>query len=278
MGGAQNALGSSTGALYMNPANLAVTRVYHFEANAAFNPQGRRQSYGGAVADSSTGALAGGFAGTWNIEDPGQEHRTWTDLRGSLAYALSQRFAFGATARYLRVGQSIASGPFGGSLISDGTPGEPLVNSITFDVGATLMPADGVRIGVVGHNLTAPQHQLAPTTVAGGVGYSNDLVAAEADLLTDFTTYSSVKERVMIGGELFLAGHVPLRAGYRYDDGTRTHAISGGIGYVDKRFSLEGSVRQDVVGDNPATMLAFAFRYFYDASGASHDDGGGDGL
>ena len=55
----------------------------------------------------------------------------------------------------------------------------------------------------------------------------------------------------MLGGELFLGGHVPLRLGYRYDDGTKTHAISGGLGYVESSWSFEVSGRHDVVGDHP---------------------------
>ena len=67
-GGAQVALGTSTTALFLNPANLPLARVYHFEALAAVSPEAQRQSYGGAVVDSSTSSLAGGLTGTWNLQ------------------------------------------------------------------------------------------------------------------------------------------------------------------------------------------------------------------
>ncbi len=269
MGGAQVAMGSSTAALYLNPANLALTRVYHFEAEGSYSPQARRESVGGAVADSSSSALRGGFAGTYNKMDPDGIDRTWTDLRLALAYAFSDRIAFGATGRYLRTTQADDAGPFGASLASGGTATGPVFNNFTFDAGLTAMPVDGLHIGVVGKNLTNPGIALAPTTVTGAIGYQNGMFAVETDLLTDFTTWNEAKERIMVGGEIFLANHVPLRLGYRYDDGMRVHSISGGVGYIDKQFSAEFGLRQDVVGDHPATMMALALRYFYETAGAS---------
>ncbi|HWL88509.1 MAG TPA: hypothetical protein VNO21_22050, partial [Polyangiaceae bacterium] len=70
MGGAQNATGTSTTALYLNPANLPYAHVYHFEALADFSPEARRTNFGGAIADSSTSKLAGAFGGMWSQVDP----------------------------------------------------------------------------------------------------------------------------------------------------------------------------------------------------------------
>jgi hypothetical protein len=271
-GGAQAALGTSTVAVYQNPANLPLARVYHFEAVAAVSPEAQRQSYGGAVVDSSTSKLAGGLAGTWNLQDPNGINRQWTDFRLVLGYPLGDRFSVGAAGRYLRTSQSTGRGPFGGSLVSDGTDGSPILNTFTFDLGATLIPVDGLKIAAVGHNLTNPGGGLAPTTVQGGIGYGSELFSLEADVLGDFTTYSASRVRAMFGGELFLGGHVPIRLGYRYDDGTKTHAASVGLGYVDKAWSFEVGARRDLVGDHPATMIVAAVRFFY------NPDGGGGAL
>jgi hypothetical protein len=275
-GGAQNALGASTTALYGNPANLPLSRVYHFEGLATLSPEARRQSYGGAVVDSSTSRLAGGFGGTWSILDPDGIKRTWTDLRLVLAYPLGDRLSFGATGRYLRLAQQASSGPLGASLASDGTPSGPLFNAFTFDVGATAIPVNGFRIGVVGHNLTNPGTALAPTTLAGGIGYANELFALEGDALADFTTWGGTRGRFMAGGELFLANHFPIRVGYRYDDGFKTHALSGGLGYVDRKWSFEIGARRDVAGEHPSTVVSVGLRFFYDAArsgGADVDPG-----
>jgi hypothetical protein len=273
MAGALQVWGGSTTAVFVNPANLPLYRVYHIEGLAAFGPEARRQSYGGAVVDSSTSRLAGGFGGTWSQMDPDGIRRQWTDLRLALAYPLGDRFHLGATGRFLRVNQGVTRGPLGASLASDGTSTEPLFSQFTFDAGAAIAVTEGLRVAVSGRNLTAPGTGLMPLGVAGGVGWSNQTVTVEADTLVDFTTFGSARARAMIGGEVLLADRVPLRAGYRYDAGTKTHAVALGAGYVERRFSIEVGARRDVVADNPATTIAVGLRIFIDAAGS----GGGPG-
>lgn len=272
MAGALTAMGTSTTALVLNPANLPLARVYHFEGFAAVSPQARRQSYGGAVADSSTNRLAGGFAGTWNQMDPDGIKRTWTDMRLGVAYPFGDNFSAGLAGRYLRTEQGAASGPLGGSLASDGTRGAELFNAFTFDIGATVIPMKKLRIGVVGHNLTNPGTALAPTLISGGVGFTHEIVVVEADAVVDFTTWQKARVRAMLGGEIFVADHFPLRLGYRYDDGMRTHGISAGVGYIDRKWSFELSGRHDVAGDHPGTMLVAGLRFFYDAGRLAPDE------
>jgi hypothetical protein len=266
LGGALNALGTSTSAVYLNPASLPFSRVYHFEGIASFSPEARRQSYGGAVVDSSTSRITGGFAGTWSNMDPDGINRTWTDLRLALAYPLGDKLALGATGRYLRITQATDSGPLGHSLASDGTSGSPILNTVTFDAGVTAAPIEALRIGVVGHNLTGIGNGLAPTTLAGGVGYTANDILIEVDALADFATWAKTEPRIMAGGEIFLADHFPIRLGYRYDAGLDTHAVSAGLGYIDKRWAFEVSGRHDIIGKNPNTMLSAGLRYFYDAT------------
>src|SRR5690606_9292441 len=188
MAGAQQAWGGSTNAIFQNPANLSLFRVYHLEAIGAFGPEARRQSYGGAIADSSTSRLAGGFGGTWSQMDSDGIQRRWTDLRLTLAYPMGDRLSLGMTGRYLRVGQRVAAGPLGASLASDGTRDEPIMNEFTFDAGLGVQLTQQLRIGVSGRNLTATGSPLAPLGVAGGIGYSNGVFTVEADTLIDFTT------------------------------------------------------------------------------------------
>lgn len=276
MGGAQQVWGGSTTALFLNPANLSLYRVYHIEALAAFGPEARRQSYGGAIVDSSTSRLAGGFGGTWSQMDPDGIRRQWTDLRLTLAYPIADRLHLGVTGRYLRVNQGVTRGPFGASPASDGTSPEPIVNEFTFDAGVAVAITEQFRAAVSGRNLTAPGHGLMPLGVAGGFGWSNQTVTAEANTLVDFTTFGSARVRAMAGAEVLIADRVPIRAGYRYDAGMRTHALGLGAGYVDRRFSIEAGGRRDIVADHPATTIAIGLRFFIDAGGAS--GGGGPGT
>jgi hypothetical protein len=271
MGGALSALGVSTASLYLNPANMAMARVYHLEALAAASPEAQRQTYGLAIVDSvlNGARLSGGVGGTWSELDPSGLHRQWTDVRAAAAMPLGDYLALGVTGRWLQVDQSVAAGPFGSSLASDGTPNSGIFSAVTFDAGATAKLGDGLRIGVVGHNLTNPATALAPTTGALGVGYATQTWAVEADGLLDFTTYRTTQGRVMAGAELFLADRYALRAGWRYDTGTALHTPSLGFGYVDPRWSIEAAVRRDLVGDHGATMAVLSLRYFYDATSSS---------
>jgi hypothetical protein len=274
MGGALNALGVSTVALSLNPANMPMARVYHIEALGTFSPEAKRQTYGLAVVDSvlNSSRLAGGIEGTWSQIDPDAIHRTWTDFRAGMGLPLGDHVAVGATGRWLRVEQAVGAGPFGHSLASDGTPGGPVLNALTFDIGATAALGDAFRVGLVGHNLTNPGTGLAPTTLAGGAGYGTSDFSLELDGMLDFTTYSQTEGRVMLGGEVFLADHYAVRAGWRYDTGTRVHAPSVGFGYIDPRWSIEVGLRHDLLANHASTFGVLSLRYFYDATGATPAD------
>jgi hypothetical protein len=271
MGGALNALGVSTTSLYLNPANMALARVYHIETLTAFSPEAQRQTYGLAIADSvlNSSRLSGGVGGTWSQMDPNGLHRSWSDVRAALALPLGDYLSLGATGRWLRVDQAVAAGPFGGSLASGGTPGGALLNTLTFDAGATVSLGESLRVGVVGHNLTNPGTALAPLTGALGIGYGTQTFAIEADGLLDFTTYRSTQGRFMAGGELFLADHYALRVGWRYDTGAHVHTPSLGFGYVDPSWSVELAATHDLISDHASTFAVLSLRYFYDATGST---------
>jgi hypothetical protein len=283
-GGAQSALGASTTAVYDNPANLAASRVYHFEGLVGFSPIANRQSYGGGIADSSTNqlaarpagtdaanGLAGGIAGTWSTMDSDGINRQWTDLRLALAYPVLPNLFIGLTGRYLQVNQAVSRGPFGIDLVSDGTPGSGLASLFTFNAGVTYRPVKQLSLGIVGKNLTYPNHPIAPTTVEGGAGLDLGVFSLEVDGLVDFTTYGSPRGRLSAGAEVFLFDRFAIRVGWRADAGQKVHSFCGGLGWVDKHFSVEASIRQDVIADHPNTMLVFGFRYFYDYNAGGQD-------
>jgi hypothetical protein len=274
MGGALNALGTSTEALYLNPANMPLARAYHFELLGSYWPQAQRYSIGGAVMDSSSSRLAGGFAGSGSCQDCFDSagiHRNFTDLRLALAYPFGNVVSIGGVVRYLHVDQSINTGPLGSSLASDGNTDGPVQNTWMLDFGITVMPIPRLRLGLVGHNLTDPGTALAPTTLAGGIGYDGGTFALEADMLGDFTTYGHAETRFMGGGELFLGQHVPVRLGVKYDNGSRSAGLYGGIGYLSKQWGVEFSGGSDIISAHPSAIFGLGVRYFYDASGLGNN-------
>lgn len=271
MGGALRATGNGTTAPFVNPANLALTQVYHIEAIANVTPENGRQVYGGAVVDSTTNRLAGGVSVTGGFMDPSGTDRSWVDIRVALSFPITQNIFIGLGGRYLKLSEQ-GNGPFGPSKASGGLMDPAggrfaIVNLPTFDAGFTLKLGDLVYIGVSGQNLTFPDNGYMPTMVGGGIGVGNQDFTIEADGVADFNSYEAgPRARVMVGGEYLLVNHVPLRLGYRYDQGANSHQLSAGVGYLAREFSIEGSVRRTLVGPD-ATMLFFGVAYFLESSG-----------
>jgi opacity protein-like surface antigen len=278
MGGATRALSNSLEALYINPANMAASRIYHIGAMAQIWPEARRQSYGAGAVDSfgSKYQLAGGVAGTYNLQDTDGIDRRSTDFRFALGYPLSKEFLIGIGGRYLLLSQN-GLGPFGDSLPSSGLNDKRIVRAMSFDAGATFLPMEGLSLSVVGNNLSDPGNGFQPMSVAGAIGYGKDIFGVEADVVGDFDSWSKDSVRAMIGGEALLGDHFPLRAGYRYDQGAVSHALSGGIGYIDRLFGADIAVRRTVSGAQ-ATAIVFGFTYHLESAGLDTGGGTGEGF
>ena len=244
-GGAVRAFSNSIHALFVNPANLASARVYHIGALAQIWPEAGRQSYGAAAVDSvvSNAHIAGGVGATYNLQDLDGIARRWTDIRFALAYPLSEQFFIGAGGRYITLSQD-GQGPLGRSLASSGLEDQPILRDITFDAGVTLRPSPQLALSIVGNNLTAPDHSFQPVSIGGGAGVAFGDYSFEADVVGDFVTWEKTTMRAMAGFEALFADHVSARMGYRYDDGASSHALSGGVGYIDRAFNVDAAVRR----------------------------------
>ena len=145
MGGALNALGVSTTALYLNPANMALARVYHLEALGAYSPEANATTLGLAIVDSVINAahLSGGVAGTWNEMDP-RRAPPRVDRRAGGARAAARRLP-----RDRRHGAVAARRPGGVRRARSGRASRrtapsssPIFNGLTFDLGATASLGD----------------------------------------------------------------------------------------------------------------------------------------
>lgn len=273
--GAQRATSNSIGALFINPANIAAGEVYHLGVMAQIWPEAQRQSYGAAAADSlvSTSELAGAAGVTYNTADKDGVDREWTDLRFAMAYPFSSSLFVGLGGRYLWLRQD-GSGPLGASTASSGLPDEQIVRQWSLDAGATVKPAPELALSLTGSNLTSPGHAFMPTTVGGGVGYGVKEIGIEADLVADFTTFEDTSLRAMAAIETLLAGKYAIRAGYRYDQGFETHALSAGVGYTAREFSVEMGGRH-TFADPAASTFVIGFTYHLESSGFEPTPGDG---
>ncbi len=265
--GADRALGSSVSALFLNPANMAASRVYHLGALLQIWPEASRQSYGIGAVDSvgSSSRLAGGLGATWTRQDADGLDRTATDLRFAMAFPFSDKFFAGAGGRFLWLNQN-GEGPLGPSYASGGLDGEKILKSFTMDLGATFKPGGGLALAVVGNNLNSPDHGFQPLTLGGGAGYAHKNFGIEADVVGDFVTWDETTLRAMLGLEALFAEHVTARAGYRFDQGAASHSGSFGLGYIDKEFSVDAGLRRVLVGD-VVTAFVLSFSYHVESTG-----------
>ncbi|MFT3766552.1 MAG: hypothetical protein QM820_13715 [Minicystis sp.] len=277
MGGALRAMGTGTTGVFLNPAAIPETRLYHIEASAQVTPETDRQVYGGTIVDSTTSRLCGSFSflGGWN--DWGGIDRSFLDMRLALAFPITDRFIIGLGGRYLKLTQS-GLGPFGFSPVSGGlvdsnsttTPRgrQPMVNAVTWDAGIVVRPTDSIYIAAVGQNLTYTKNGLLPLTVGGGIGYGSETFSIEADGIADIGSWDKPTARVGVGAEYVVSGMVPIRAGYRFDQGGKLHTVSLGTGYIHPVFSIEAAVKRTI--SNPGeTSMVFSLAYHLDSSGVT---------
>ena len=267
LGGAQRATSYAVGGLFMNPANMARTAVYHVGGHSEIWPEAKRVSFGGAAVDSivNTKGVAGGVGYTWNQQDKDGLGRQYNDLRFALAVPMLDKFFLGLGGRYLWLAQD-GTGELGESLASGGLADERIIEGISFDAGVTVKPTESLYLSVVGNNLSDPGNGFQPLTTGGALGYAVNEFGIEGDVVFDFTTWDDTTIRAMGGAELLLADSVPIRVGYRYDAGAETHAVSGGIGYTDTTFSCDAAVRRVVSGEK-ATAIVIGLTLHLETSG-----------
>jgi hypothetical protein len=261
LGGALRAAGSGTSAMFLNPASMAETRVYHIEALVDASPEMGRVLAGAAIADSMMNRyrLAGGVSVVGGILDPSGANWSTLDVRAALAYPITDKVFLGITGRYATVTQGIKV-----------EPGKEDVNTLhldafTFDAGATIKAGESIFIALLGQNLGATHRGTFPMMLGGGVGYGTDDVTFEVDALADLHAYEEATARIMAGGEILVADHVPIRVGYRFDQGAKVHALSGGLGYMGKEWAVEASVRR-TLSDPGATSIFVGLAYYLESS------------
>lgn len=278
MGGALRALGNGTTAIFFNPANMPLTRLYHIDASGILRPEATRAIGTATAIDSITSStkVAGGAAFSVGLEDPKGLNRTFTDFRSAVAYPIADKVFIGLGFRYLRMIQDgfvpldqtplKRYSPVSGGLLQAQAQRDPFVDTWTLDAGITVRIGQSLHIGVVGQNLTHPGHTLLPTTVGGGIGYGNKDFSIEVDGLVDFDSWTTVTGRFMGGGEYLVAHKVPLRIGYQYDQGANVHSVSGGVGYVSTEVGVELGVRRTLSTTINATTIGLSLTYHLESS------------
>ncbi len=233
---------------------MALARAYHIESSASFLPTYGRWIFGGAIVDSITSRLAAGMSFRGILGD-GQSGWSGLDGRLGLAFPIVDQLAIGVSGRYLSLGRE-GQAPVGVD------PDAPLAQGFTMDASIVVAPMEGLRIAALANNFIDIGSELVPVTFGGSVGLTLfSQLTIGGDVLVDVSTFDDAA--ILAGGGIeYLAGNmVPIRIGYRYDAGRDTHAVTGGLGFVDPKWGIDLSLRQEVNAQQ-ATEIQLALRYF----------------
>lgn len=264
LGGATRSTASSTTGLYLNPATIAMARLYHINLMYQFTGEEDLHMGGAAIVDSVTSSkIAAGLALNYTGNNLKRSDFERWDARLAMAGNFGDVFFLGMTGRYLRVESDLEGGDRG----PNGKPAMPAsgsqqVDGFTFDAGAAVRILNLVSIGVTGYNLTNTESIYAPIKLGSGAGLTLfEMLLIEADVVLDFTSFDKPNQQINSGVEVFLGGRVPLRVGYIYDVHYDLNTITAGIGYTDTAFAVDFGYQQEIV-DRGRFMLSFGIRIF----------------
>ncbi len=253
----QGGVGAATGteALFLNPAALAARKRYTVDAfyltdrRPDLTDVARRQDYfGGSVMDSSTTALAAGFAYARALE--GVE--TGPLLRLGLAAPVSKGLFLGLQGNYF-----------------DLRGAEHVSSTVNVDAGLMYQVTGKVSIGAAAYNLVHTRHhQVEPQGVGAGFALGSDSsLQLVGDWRMDFDRVRKADgrpkktNRYGLGAEYLFDNAVPLRAGFQVDDISRTKWWSLGAGWVSSRLAVDLGYRQSTT-DPQARTVEIALRVF----------------
>lgn len=258
LGTGMRAAAVSTSALAYNPANMVLGGLYHIEGFAGFEPRVGRWILGASVVDSMTSRLAMGFSFRGILSD-GDQGYSGFDGKLALAFPLLDMVSVGLAGRYMSLAYE---GPSVGSLKN----GDTRAQHFTMDGAVRIAPMQGLNIAALAYNFIDSKSDLVPILLGGGLSYSTEGgLSVGGDVLVDASTYDEAKIIAGGGVELLAAGQIPLRVGYRFDQGREQHAVSGGVGFVTQQLGVEFALQQVVKptpGTKANTEMMVSFRYF----------------
>jgi hypothetical protein len=249
---------SGNDGIFVNPGALAARKRYSVESLFAVDRRGGTTvgKYAGvSVVDALTSPVATSLAWIRPLEGA----QGGNLLMGGLAGALSDRFYFGAQARYYSIRQDR----------TDGTVEK--VDAVTADAGIFWEVSDYVALGVSGFNLAPIGHErVAPRSVGAGLSLGSDTSLklsvdwrADLDRRVDAAGKARTTNRYGAGLEALLGEMVPVRLGYLKDDTLETSWWSAGVGLVTASgAAIDVGYRQSIEKPD-ARVIAVSFKLMF---------------
>lgn len=248
-------------AIFVNPAGLALGRVYSVEANAQDDLVDVDTFLNASIVDSQAGPIAAGISYTYldrKLGGDGDDARKRLAHRVDVAVGtrIAESAALGVTLRYITLSEQL-----GGVDVEDAG-----YNLFTVDAGLQWALGGGLRLGLAGYNLTHPDNVEQPLSWGAGLGWGGEAFSIEADVRYN----AQVGNPRFSGAVAYVLGQiVPVRVGVAWDRRSEALWVSGGIGYQDANFGADVGYRERVVQGTVADtepgkrMLAFALRLVF---------------
>ena len=275
LGMGMRAAAASTQAQAENPANLPIGGLYHVESLVSYEPQQGRLGWGASAVDSMTSKLAAGLSvrGLF-LDNEAGDNGGW-EARLSLGMPVGDVLLVGVAGRYAKLTLSDPHAIAEPIITEQGTveadadqpPDRTFrLRGFTMDAACTLRIGETFAVSALGYNLVDRDTPLAPVMVGGSATATlgDAGLSLGGDVLVDLNKHGAFSgPKLLAGGglEYLASGVAPIRAGYRYDQGRDQHAVTGGIGFVQRQAGFHVSLRQ-VVGALPETTLMAAAQYF----------------
>jgi hypothetical protein len=236
MGGAGVAVMAGTGALFANPALMAVLPGQSFEFGAARDQRPGRSTFSLGSVDGNKGSIAGGSVYSFESGTvAGGRDRSGYDWRAGAATGVkgdTAGFFFGGSLRRMSM-----------DLGATDVIAAQAVSSWSGDAGILVVLGDHVRVGASWRNIGTKNEDEAPSRLVSGIGIgaSKLLIAADADVST-----VSWKPRWHVGAQLLLGESFLLRGGWQLDnEATSRQMISAGAGIRIDRWGVDASFALD---------------------------------
>ncbi len=242
MGGAHRGVGTSNDTLYLNPAGMAISTRYSFDAAYAYSPFDNLNRFNASIVDSKSGPVAGGVAYTYMNGDDDGLNASIQRFHGAVAVPLVESLVVGLNVRHVR-------GSLSDVFDEEGARSERSVRIWNGDIGISAL-LGSVGVGIVYQNvlnLDDDEEAFAPRTLGGGVSFNTGQLVLAGDIVSTFRNGGNESDlSYNLGAEFFLQDIYAIRAGYRYEPFIRRNGeednesiLSGGLGYVTGRGAID---------------------------------------
>jgi hypothetical protein len=274
MGGATRAWALGDSALLLNPSGMSLAKAYNIEASYGYGSRLSEQFLHASIVDSTSAlGLGGGIYYTYHFDKPASLSGHGHEVGAALSLPVGPSVAIGATLKWFHL-EGVDDDALPAVVVP---PVSPVASGLTFDVGATVRPADNFSLAFVGMNLVDHDQGQFPRMVTYGAALlpMPELVLA-LDGVTTFTRDSSTGARgtgVRAGIEASIAQRATLRAGGGTDPALGVGYLSAGVAFLAETGAIDVGLRGDLfpyrTGSGRAVFLSVALRLFVPGAVAS---------